>query len=70
MMLIGLQVWLRILARNRGLSYRFIMGELPRAQVDVYVDAALSGGVGGFFGWRFFSLTITQLRPYLALCDG
>ena len=59
-----------IIARNRGLSYKFILGGLPRAETDIYVDAALSGGIGGFFGREYFSHSIAQLRPYLIRCDG
>ena len=70
MMWVGLQVWLLLLARNRGLTYKFVMGALPCAPMRVYVDAALTGGVGGFFGRYYFSHSIVQLKPYLIHCDG
>ena len=70
MMQIGLQIWLLLLTRNRGLTYRFIMGALPSAPDRVFVDAALTGGVGGFFGHSYFSYSIAQLKPYLIQCQG
>ena len=59
-----------LIERNRGLSYRFILGRLPRAKEVIFVDAALSGGIGGYFGWEYFSSPIAQLRTYLRRCDG
>ena len=58
-----------LIERNRGLSYKFILGRLPRADKVIFVDAALSGGIGGYFGWEYFSTPIAQLRPYLRQCD-
>ena len=46
------------------------MGELPSAPVIIYVDAALTGGVGGYFGQEYFSYATAQLKPYLTKCDG
>ena len=58
-----------LIERNRGLSYKFILGRLPRAREEIFVDAALSGGIGGYFGWEYFSSPIAQLRLHLRQCD-
>ena len=36
----------------------------------LFVDASLSGGIGGYCGLWYFSLSIEQLRPWLKTCDG
>ena len=46
------------------------MGALPYASHPIFVDAALSGGVGGFFGDEYFSWATAQLKPYLIRCEG
>ena len=70
MMMICLRVWRLLLSRNRGLHFTFILGKLPRMTHPFFVDASLTGGIGGFCGLRYFSMSIEQLKPYLASCDG
>ena len=70
MMKICLRVWHLLLSRNRGLHFSFILGKLPRMTHPFLVDASLTGGIGGVCGLRYFSLSIAQLKPYLASCDG
>ena len=36
----------------------------------LFVDASLSGGIGGYCGLRYFSMPIEQLKPWLVTCDG
>ena len=36
----------------------------------LFVDASLSGGIGGYCGVRYFALSIEQLKPWLVTCDG
>ena len=43
----GLQIWLEILHRNRGSSYTFVLGKLPRGSHDIFVDASTEWGIGG-----------------------
>ena len=70
MMMICLRVWRHLLTRNRGLHFSFILGELPRMTHPVLVDASLTGGIGGYCGLHYFSMSIEQLKPWLASCDG
>ena len=70
MMKICLRVWRLLLTRNRGLHFSFILGELPRITDLFLVDASLSGGIGGYWGLRYFSMSIAQLKPWLVACDG
>ena len=35
----------------------------------LFVDASLSGGIGGYCGLLYFSLSIEQLQPWLRTCD-
>ena len=70
MMTVCLQVWHLILARNRGLHFSFILGHLPLLHPPIYVDASLTGGIGGYCGLRYFSWSIEQLKPWLLTCEG
>ena len=70
MMTICLQVWRLLITRNRGLHFDFILNNLPVSRPPLFVDASLSGGIGGYCGLWYFSLSIEQLRPWLRTCDG
>ena len=70
MMSICLQVWRLLISRNRGLHFDFILNKLPVMRPPLFVDASLSGGIGGYYGLLYFSLSIEQLRPWLRMCDG
>ena len=70
MMKICLRVWRVLLSRNRGLHFSFILGTLPRMKHPLFVDAFLTGGIGGYCGLRYFSMSIERLKPYLAKCEG
>ena len=45
-----------ILTNNQGLSYDFILGRLPRAKHEWFIDASTSYGCGGVAGYRYFSI--------------
>ena len=51
-----------ILTLNRGLSYSYVLNELPFARDEIFVDAASSWGVGGFCGDRWFQLKNHELQ--------
>ena len=70
MMKICLRVWLVLLSRNRGLDFSFILGSLRIIRPPIFVDASLSGGIGGYYGLKYFSLSIEQLTPWMVACDG
>ena len=66
----ALGVWFRVISRNRGLSYRFILDELPAAPTPIFVDASTSWGIGGVNGYDYFSLSHEVLRPHICACPG
>ena len=70
MMVICLRVWRSLLSQNRGLHFSFVLGNLPRMALPIFVDASLSGGIGGYCGLRYFSMSMEQLKPWLVSCDG
>ena len=39
---------------NTGVSYDFILGNLPRTDFDIFVDASTEWGIGGCCGNQFF----------------
>ena len=45
-----------ILSDNRGLSFDFILGRLPHAKNEWFIDASTSYGCGGIAGGRYFSV--------------
>ena len=40
--ILALKIWEVILLRNRGVSYDFILGKLPSARDEIFVDASSS----------------------------
>ena len=50
----SLRVWARILTANRGVSFTFVLGNLPRCPDDIFVDASEAWGIGGCCGRRYF----------------
>ena len=54
--LVACDVWLVLLKRNRGLSFDFILGKLPRQKNEWFVDAA-EHGYGGICGTSFFRIS-------------
>ena len=60
----GLQIWLKILHRNRGSSYTFVLGKLPRGSHDIFVDASTEWGIGGYYGANYFLYPWNTLRNF------
>ena len=50
-----------MLLENRGLSFDFILGNLPRANYDIFVDASTEWGIGGCCGNLFFKFSWSEL---------
>ena len=66
----ALRIWFAILRRNRGLTYAYILGQLPRAGKPIFVDAASLVGLGGFHGTEYFMFGHDDLRPFIHTCPG
>ena len=66
----ALGVWFRIISRNRGLPYKFILNELPVVKSPIFVDASTSWGVGGVHGREYFTVPHTVIRPHICSCPG
>ena len=43
-----------MLLANTGVTYDFILGNLPRTRDDIFVDASTEWGIGGCCGKQFF----------------
>ena len=59
-----LRVWNKMLATNRGLSYDFILGTLPRAKSDIFVDASGEWGIGGCYDNYYFCYSWRRLSQF------
>ena len=53
-----------MLLANTGVSYDFILGNLPRTKYDVFVDASTTWGIGGCCGNKFFKYSWAEI-PHL-----
>ena len=62
--LVACDVWLHLLKENRGLSFKFILGKLPRHQDEFFVDAS-EHGYGGVCGTSFFKISHRQFLKFL-----
>ena len=62
---VAMRVWLLLLHRNRGLPFGYILGELPIEEKRIYVDAASTGGIGGYADYRYFSFSLRRLAPFI-----
>ena len=67
---VAMQIWLCLLQRNRGLCYTYILNALPAEQRRIFVDAASTGGIGGYAAYTYFSVSLRLLIPQLRRCDG
>ena len=70
MVRVAMRVWVQMLLRNRGLPFGYILDELPVERRIIYVDAALSGGIGGYADHTYFSISQKHLTPFLRRCSG
>ena len=66
----ALGVWFRIISRNFGLQYRFILNELPIVKTPIFVDASTSWGIGGVHGREFFTLPHAVIQSHIRPCPG
>ena len=57
----ALIIWRIILSKNQGLSYNFILGRLPHAENEWFVDASSNFGCGGVCGYRYFMVDNSQI---------
>ena len=57
----ALLIWRMILQKNKGLSYDFILGRLPRAKHEWFIDASTNFGCGGLAGGNYFMVDNSHL---------
>ena len=50
----AMRIWLCLLQRNRGLRYAYILNALPAERRRIFVDAASTGGIGGYASYTYF----------------
>ena len=67
---VAMRIWLRLLQYNRGLRYAYILNALPAERRRIFVDAASTGGIGGYASYTYFSVSLHLLIPHLRRCDG
>ena len=53
-----------MLTTNRGLSYDYILGDLPRASFAIFVDASEEWGIGGCYDNLYFKYSWKRLMPF------
>ena len=70
MIRVAMRVWLLLLHRNRGLPFGYILDALPREHRRIYVDAASTGGIGGYAAHTYFLVTLRHLTPVMCRCSG
>ena len=58
----ALLIWKIILMCNRELSFNFILGRLPRAKNEWFIDASTNFGCGGLVGRDYFMVENSQLK--------
>ena len=51
----SLRVWERILIANRGISFKFVLGQLPQCPFDIFFDVSDEWGIGGCCGPNYFA---------------
>ena len=67
---VAMRVWLLLLHRNRGLPFGYILDKLPIEGRRIYVDAASTGGIGGYADYVYFSVSLERLAPFMRRCSG
>ena len=67
---VAMRIWLRLLQRNRGLRYAYILNTLPAERRRIFVDAASTGGIGGYASYTYFSVSLLRFIPHLRRCEG
>ena len=54
-------IWRIILSKNQGLSYNYILGRLPHAESEWFVDTSSNFGGGGVYGYTFLMVDNSQI---------
>ena len=57
----ALLIWRMILQKNKGLTYDFILGRLPRAEHEWFIHASTNFGCGGLAGGNYFMVDNSHL---------
>ena len=57
-----------MLSANTGVTYDFILGNLPRTGYDIFVDASTEWGIGGCCGNQFFMYSWSQISTLGLQC--
>ena len=70
MMRVAMRVWLLLLHRNRGLTFGYVLDKLPIERRKIYVDAASTGGIGGYAEYTYFTAPLRHISPFLRRCSG
>ena len=60
----ALRIKKNILSANRGVTFDFILGKLPRCPDDIFVDASTSWGIGGVCGNLYLRIPWSQLLEF------
>ena len=47
---------------NKGLSYDYILGKLPRTKHDIFINASTSWDIGGCCGALYFMVPLKVLN--------
>ena len=46
------------------------MNRFPAVRTPIFVDASTTWGVGGYHGYEYFSISHSELQPYMRRCPG
>ena len=65
----ALQIWLSIIKKNAGISFKYVLNDLPHSQNNWFVDAATSWGIGGFAGSFYFAVPNEDLTSIFYLYE-
>ena len=63
----ALRIWVTILEQNVGVSFSWILNELPLSADEWFVDASTSWGIGGCAGTHYYSLPNRTLQDLYSL---
>ena len=66
----ALRIWHKVLLRNRGLSFLYIMNKYPAVSLSIFVDASTSWGFGGVHGYEYFSFPHADLQAFIRRSPG
>ena len=67
---VAMRICLRLLQRNRGLRHAYILNALPAERRRIVVDAAPTGGIGGYASYTYYSVSLLRLTSHWRRCEG